>query len=246
MYALIAGTGFDRFFKPLEEKKIKTPYGTVTVYTLKVKNKKIYYLPRHGIDHSLAPHLINYRANIWALKSLNVDHILSLCAVGSINENFKPGNFVLIRDILDFTKSRISTFYDGQEQELKHLDVSNLYSDFLGKNIEDFLKNKGQQVHQGIYVATEGPRFETAAEIKFYRQIGGDVVGMTGAPEVFLARELNLNYNSLALVTNLCTGIGHGPVDFVSSFDCYQDLLENLLDYLSELNVRNLPDTKFI
>lgn len=237
MLALIAGTGFDRFLKPEEDKIVKTPFGSRSIYRIQTQNQSFYYLPRHGLDHSVAPHLINYRANLWALKELGVDQILSLCAVGSLNKDFKPGHFVAIEDILDFTKGRTSTFYDGQDRDLRHLDVSNLYSKALTQELENFFSQRQESIHKGIYVCTEGPRFETAAEIKFYQMIGGDLVGMTGAPEVFLARELSMNYASLALVTNFCTGVANDSIEFVSSFDQYQDLVEELLNYLSQREI---------
>lgn len=237
MLALIAGTGFDRFLKPEEEKIVKTPFGSRSIYRIQIQNQSFYYLPRHGLDHSVAPHLINYRANLWALKELGVDQILSLCAVGSLNKDFKPGHFVAIEDIVDFTKGRTSTFYDGQDHDLRHLDVSNLYSKALTQELENFFSQRQESIHKGIYVCTEGPRFETAAEIKFYQMIGGDLVGMTGSPEVFLARELSMNYASLALVTNFCTGVANDSIEFVSSFDQYQGLVEELLNYLSQREI---------
>lgn len=237
MLALIAGTGFDRFLKPEEEKTVETPFGSRSIYRIQTQNQSFYYLPRHGLDHSVAPHLINYRANLWALKELGVNQILSLCAVGSLNKDFKPGHFVAIEDILDFTKGRTSTFYDGQDRDLRHLDVSNLYSKALTQELENFFSQRQESIHKGIYVCTEGPRFETAAEIKFYQMIGGDLVGMTGSPEVFLARELSMNYASLALVTNFCTGVANDSIEFVSSFDQYQGLVEELLNYLSQREI---------
>ncbi|VFB16307.1 S-methyl-5'-thioinosine phosphorylase [Urinicoccus massiliensis] len=237
MLALIAGTGFDRFLKPEEEKIVETPFGSRVIYKIQAQDQSFYYLPRHGLDHSVAPHLINYRANLWALKDLGVDKVLSLCAVGSLNKDFKPGNFVAVKDILDFTKGRTSTFYDGQDRDLKHLDVSNLYSKSMVQEIKNFFSQRPESFQEGIYVCTEGPRFETAAEIKFYQMIGGDLVGMTGSPEVFLARELSMNYASLALVTNFCTGVASDSIEFVSSFDQYQDLIESLLSYLSRKNI---------
>lgn len=200
--AIIGGTGYERPFKNSKEVNIKTPFGEVQI--LKPVDKNFYFLSRHGVNHSIAPHKINYRANIWALKHLGVEYIYSLCAVGSIKKEHSPGKILLARDFLDFTKSRVQTFYDGENYELRHLEMSQPYSPSLNTLFEKYFPKK---ISYGTYVATEGPRFETEAEINFYNLIGGDIVGMTGVPEVILARELEMEYSCICTVTNYCTGL---------------------------------------
>lgn len=209
-YAVIGGTGFEKPFEETSEVIVNTPYGKSSIIVPKDKN--YYFLSRHGEKHSLAPHKINYRANIWALHELGVEFIYAICAVGSIKKDFKPGSILLLKDFLDFTKSRTQTFFDGDILPLKHLEMSNPYS--LSLN-EAFEKEFNEKLNKGIYVATEGPRFETATEISFYRSIGGDVVGMTNVPEVILARELELEYSAICYVTNYCTGL----VEYVNESD---------------------------
>jgi len=145
---------------------------------------------------------------MMALKMLEVDEIYATCAVGSMNVNFEPGEIVLITDFLDFTKNRIQTFFDGDDSRVAHVEMTDPYclslrNRFL-ENVSAFgIDYKGE----AVYVCTEGPRFETAAEIRMYRQVGGDVVGMTNIPESVLAKELGLCYSAVGVITNWCTGI---------------------------------------
>lgn len=218
-YAIIAGTGFEDTQSLKNGKTVKTPYGDVTVYTCVNKETEYYYIPRHGEEHSVPPHKINYRANVYALKELGTDLTFSLCAVGSIREELSPGTLVLIKDILDRTKMRISTFYDGDRLPLKHLDVSDIYS----KKIREFLKSSFRktgnlEIPEGVYVCTEGPRFETATEIREYRLLGCDVVGMTNAPEIFLLAEAGIYRATIAYVTNYCTGVSEKGVELTGSY----------------------------
>ena len=221
-YAIIGGTGFEKPFLYSKKISVQTPYGKTEI--LEPKDKNYYFLSRHGEKHSIAPHKINYRANIWALKELGVEYIYGLCAVGSIQEKYQPGSILLLKDFLDFTKSRISTFYDGEKLPLKHLEMTDPYSPILN---HEFQQAFPRTIEEAIYVATEGPRFETAAEIKLFSLIGGDVVGMTNVPEVILARELEIEYAAICTVTNLCTGL----VKYVSeeSINSTKTLNHNLI-----------------
>ena len=224
MYGLIAGTGFDELFQVEEKKTVSTPYGQALIYRLKIEGKDIIYLPRHGLDHDLAPHKINYRANCWALKELGV----------------------LVKDIIDFTKNRISTYFDGDLNPLRHLDVSQVYNQEINQVLKDLGERHKVSLKEGVYLATEGPRFETPSEVKFYAAIGGDLVGMTGAPEVFLANELSMTYNALAYVTNYGTGISQENVELSASFSQALPLVSSLLGDLLKEN-RSFPiKTKFV
>lgn len=164
-------------------------------------------MPRHGKEHSKPPHLINYKANMMGLKRLGVTHILATCAVGSCNENYAPGDIVCITDFLDFTRNRDHSFHDGADG-VKHTDMSDPYC----SNLRNYIKLKALDLdikiaEEAVYVCTEGPRFETASEIRFYKRIGGDVVGMTNVPEVVLAKELGMCYAACGIVSNWCTGV---------------------------------------
>lgn len=205
--AIIGGTGvYDpTILEDLREEKIETRFGKVKVKIGSYKGIEIGFMTRHGEDHSVPPHLVNYRGNIAALKKMGVKNILATAAVGSLNLNMKPGDFVLVDQFLDFTKTRPSTFL---EDGVVHLDMTVPYC----ANLRDVIKKASDKINLpcqngGVYVCTEGPRFETCAEIKMYQQFGGDLVGMTSVPEVVLAREAEICYATIAMVTNFAAGI---------------------------------------
>lgn len=204
-YAIIGGTGFYGMSKKTRELTLETPYGSVDVTVMKEKDKEIVFLPRHGKGHGRPPHLVNYLGNMKALKDYGVEFILATAAVGSTRSHIVPGDLVILKDFLDFTRNRPLTYYDGSEGVV-HASMVEPYCSQLRTRLHDRL---GEEVRdEAVYVCTEGPRFETAAEIRFYGGIGGDVVGMTNVPEVVLARELSMCYSTVGIVTNMCTGIG--------------------------------------
>lgn len=214
-YAIIGGTGvYDpKLLDDVGSQKVETPYGPIEVQVGTYKGAQVAFLPRHGRGHSIPPHKINYRANIWGLKALGVRRILATNAVGSINLEMKPGDFVIIDQFLDFTKSRALTFFEGGDQGVVHTDVTEPYCPQLRSALIDVGKELGLSLHpKGTYVCCEGPRFETAAEIRAFRILGGDVAGMTGVPEVVLAREAGICYATMAMVTNLGAGISDQPL----------------------------------
>jgi len=213
-YALIGGTGVEKLVLTAKsDTTVDTPYGPVNVETGRLGDVEMVFLKRHGPNHSVPPHAINYRGNIWALKKLGVKKIIATGAVGSIVSEFKIGEIVLVDQFLDFTKNRPSTFYEGGERGVLHVDVSDPYCPALRRRILAAGETLGLKIHnRGVYVCTEGPRFETPAEIRMFKMLGGQVVGMTGVPEVVLAKELGLCYASLALVTNQAAGISNEPL----------------------------------
>ncbi|GAV24986.1 methylthioadenosine phosphorylase [Carboxydothermus islandicus] len=233
--AVIGGTGvYDpKMLNNLTKEKVTTPYGDIEVTVGELSGKRVAFLPRHGAGHTVPPHLINYRANIWGLKMLGVKQIIATTAVGSLNLNMKGGDFVLIDQFLDFTKNRIYTFYDGGERGVIHTDVTEPYCPELRKIIYNAAKELGYTVHpSGTYVCTEGPRFETAAEIKMFAKLGGDLVGMTSVPEVVLAREAEMCYASISLVTNFAAGISPNPLtheEVVEMMTTKSEQLKNLI-----------------
>lgn len=220
-FALIGGTGVENLsLRENKELTIDTPYGSVPLQTGIIGNTEMVFLRRHGVGHTVPPHRINYRGNIWALKELGIKKIMATGAVGSISSDYRIGDIVLVDQFLDFTKNRPLTFYEGEELGVLHVDVSEPYCPDLRKTILTGAKRLGLNLKEGgVYVCTEGPRFETPAEIKMYRILGGHLVGMTGVPEVVLARELGLCYATLALVTNEAAGISQEPLTHAEVID---------------------------
>lgn len=217
--AIIGGTGSDITIDNVEERKVYTPYGnTSSAITIgNFKGKNIAYIPRHGIKHSIPPHKINYRANIWALKELGVKFIISPSAVGSLKKTHNKGKFILVDQYIDRTKKRIETFYDGGQ--LCHIGQADPYCEYLNDLFFETGRNLNVNIQKGgIYVCIEGPRFSTRAESKMFRQWGGDVVGMTNYPEVVLATEKEICYCCVAMVTDLDVWAGEcskcGIVEF--------------------------------
>ncbi len=205
--AIITGTGTKTFISEGTKFRIETPYGPSAIITLgRIGNKTVALLPRHGEKHEVPPHKINYRANIWALHTLNVERILATNAVGAINLKYQPRDFIIPIDFIDFTKCRPLTFYDNAP--VTHVDVSNLYCPELREHLFKSAKKRINRTwNDAVYLCTEGPRYESPAEIKMYRSFGCDVVGMTGLPEAILAHELNMCYSTLCFVSNMAASI---------------------------------------
>jgi 5'-methylthioadenosine phosphorylase len=205
--AIIGGTGFKKLFKDVKELYLGTPYGIAPpLHIGKIGGKNVIFLPRHGPNHSVPPHKVNYRANIYALYEVSVERILATNAVGAINVNFKPGDIVVPHDFVDFTKLRFATFYD--EAPVTHIDVSQPYCPEIRKLLIETAEKLGFHVwDKAVIVCTEGPRYETPAEIKMFRRLGCDVVGMTVVPESVLARELEMCYASICYISNMAAGV---------------------------------------
>jgi len=205
--AIIGGTGFENLLENARQLRLGTPYGIPPpLHIGKISGKNVIFLPRHGPDHSVPPHKINHRANIYALYELGVQRMLATNAVGAINLNFKPSDIVVPHDFVDFTRRRSATFYD--EAPVTHIDVSQPYCPEIRKLLIETAKKLGFHVwDKAVIVCTEGPRYETHAEIKMFRRLGCDVVGMTGIPESVLARELEMCYASICYVSNMAAGV---------------------------------------
>ena len=207
------------------EKIIRTDYGDVEVSILEIFGKKVAFIPRHAAGHSIPPHKINFRANIDALKNVGVTKIIATNSVGSMNENMPPGSFVIPDDFLDFSQDRVKTFY---EDKVVHIDVTEAYC----PSLRDVLAQSGDVILGGTYVCTEGPRFETPAEIKMFQLFEGDVVGMTGLPEVVFARQKEMCYQTICLVTNFGTSISENILthdEVAEMMDVKKDVLLTLL-----------------
>jgi len=187
---------------------MRTRYGIARLAELDFEIRTI-VLIRHGTKHFLPPHLINYRANIQAAKDLRVDFILATAAVGAINPSLSIGTYVVLDQFIDFTTSRKTTFFHGNDRSFRHTDMTNPYSLDVRKALIKALRQNSLSKYKtrGTYVCTEGPRYETQAEIRMFRKLGADVVGMTGVPEVVLANEIGIPYGTLAYVTNMGAGM---------------------------------------
>ncbi|AVX20470.1 5'-methylthioadenosine phosphorylase [Carboxydocella sporoproducens DSM 16521] len=244
--AIIGGTGvYDpRLFSDLRDELLENEYGTTSVKIGLYKGKEIAFLNRHGAGHSVPPHLVNYRANIKALKDLGVQRIFATAAVGSLKQEFPPGAFVLVDQFLDFTKQRESTFFTGGEKGVIHIDMTEPYCPHLREIIAQAASRKGIEIAKGgVYVCTEGPRFETPAEIRMYRSLGGDLVGMTSVPEVVLAREAEICYATIAMVTNFAAGISPTPLTHTEVLETMAQNASKLQTLLLEV-MDNLPQER--
>jgi 5'-methylthioadenosine phosphorylase len=202
---IIGGTGIydQESFEDIKEIKVFTPFGetsdlvTVGLY----KNVNVAFIPRHGRSHTIPPHKVNYRANIWALKQLGVKRIIGTTAVGSLRKDYGPGTLIIVDQFIDRTKKRLDTFYEGGQ--VCHISSADPFCDQL----RHFFINKAQKLgldikKNGTYVCVEGPRFSTRAESRLFQMWKADVVGMTLYPECVLAREAELCYVSISIVTD--------------------------------------------
>ncbi len=240
---IIGGTGFSQLPEfDLHREEVTTAFGAVTVLSGSFADKEVVFLPRHGAAGRLAPHQIAYQANIAALQSLGCTHILATNAVGGIREDIEPGHLVVPDQFLDFTRQRPLTLAEGSDEEIPHIDVTNPYCSYLRRLIAEQAWEAGLVVHQDVvYVCTEGPRFETPAEIQMFAQLGGDVVGMTGVPEVVLAREAEICYASVGVVTNYAAGISGETLSADEVHELMGQIRPDLLALLTEVTIRLDP-----
>lgn len=243
--AIIGGTGvYDpKILSNTRDLSIDTPYGSVSCKAGEYAGREVAFLPRHGSNHSIPPHLINYRANIWAMKKLGVRSIIATTAVGSLNLDMKPGNFVVLDQFLDFIKNRSCTFYEGGERGVVHVDVTTPYCPVLRQDIVQAANHCGIAIHSGgTYVCTDGPRFETPAEIEMFAKWGGDLVGMTNVPEVVLAREAEICYATVSMVTNFAAGISPQPLTHGEVLDTMAANAENIKKLIMRTIEKTDPD----
>jgi 5'-methylthioadenosine phosphorylase len=206
------------------------------VSILDIFSKKVAFIPRHASGHSIPPHKINFRANIDALKNVGVSKIIATNSVGSMNTDMPPGSFVIPDDFLDFSQDRKKTFY---EDKVVHIDVTEPYC----PQLRDVLAKSGDVILGGTYVCTEGPRFETPAEIKMFKMLGGDLVGMTGVPEVTLAREREICYNSICIVSNYASGISEEELTIDEVFEMVAQKEGELLELIYNF-IKNVDDSE--
>jgi len=236
---VFGGSGFYNFIEDAEKILVETPYGKPSdaITIGKVAGKRVAFLPRHGSDHSLPPHMINYRANVWAFKSLGITKVISPCAAGSLQAQVKPGEFVICDQYVDRTSARKDTFYDGPITT--HVSAADPFDPELRRLAIEAGKECGITIHEtGTVVVIQGPRFSTRAESKWFRDQGWEVINMTQYPEVHLVRELEMASINISLITDYDTGVeGVPPVSHehvVKVFTENNEKLRNLLFKLIE------------
>jgi 5'-methylthioinosine phosphorylase len=213
LLAIIGGSGLSQLGNLAVTRRsvTRTPYGEPSgALTFgRIAGCEVVFLARHGYGHTVAPHEVNYRANLWALKDAGAREVISVASVGGIRNDIWPGTLVLPHQILDYTWGRPSTFFEGAGVPVNHIDFTEPYSRALRTRLLLAARAVGENlVDGGVYAATQGPRLETAAEINRLERDGADVVGMTGMPEAALAREISLEYAALNVVANYAAGRG--------------------------------------
>ncbi|MGR9116131.1 MAG: S-methyl-5'-thioinosine phosphorylase [Gammaproteobacteria bacterium] len=215
--AIIGGTGLTQLsgLKIIDRVQFDTPFGdpSAEFVTGELYDNKIIFLARHGNPHTIPPHMINYRANIWGLQQMGVEQILAVAAVGGITESMAPGHIAIPDQIIDYTYSRKHTFFEADLDEVIHIDFTHPYTPKLRAKLITAAANANIPVTPlGTYGCAQGPRLETAAEIQRMQRDGCDLVGMTGMPEAALAKELGIDYAAIAVVANWAAGKTDGEI----------------------------------
>lgn len=220
--AVIGGSGLTRFdeLRVMRQEMVKTPYGAPSspVVHGQLAGQAVVFLARHGQGHTIPPHRINYRANLWALREMGATQVVAVAAVGGIAPTLNPGMVVIPDQLIDYTHGREMTFYDGDP--VRHVDFTAPYDEALRLRLIKAAQGSQVPIHaEGCYGATQGPRLETGAEIRRMAQDGCTIVGMTGMPEAALARELELAYATCALVVNKAAGLNNGAPITMEAID---------------------------
>ena len=264
MLAVIGGSGLYQIEGLSGAKEIcpETPFGSPSDSLIRgrLEGREVIFLSRHGRDHSYPPHLVPYRSNLWAIRKAGARRVLGVSAVGGIKRRFSPGDFVVIDSFIDLTRSRDSTYFEGRlskkpaeewrtarlmrEGKVVHVDMTHPYCPQMAEILTEILEDLKLPYHPaGTYACTEGPRFETPAEIKMLEVLGADVVGMTGVPEVVLARELELCYAGLAVVANPAAGISEGKLTSDEVLQMMGQKEREIKEVIREL-ARRLPEER--
>ncbi len=243
---IIAGSGFHEFggMEIRELRKMQTPYGEPSdrYRRCEMAGKEVVFLSRHGTPHHIPPHRINYRANIWGFRELGVERLLSVNAVGGINRKLLPGNVVIPDQVIDMTHGRASTFYDGNE--VVHIDFTHPFCSELRQALVGAGRKSGvKPADAGTYICVNGPRLETRAEIQYFAVIGADIVGMTIMPEANLARELEMCFAGIAVVTNYAAGVSDKRLTTTEVVETMRTSNERLWGLLTE-TVDAIPGTR--
>jgi 5'-methylthioadenosine phosphorylase len=208
---IFGGSGFYSLLDDVREVKVDTPYGAPSdsFFLAEVGGRKVAFLPRHGRRHTLPPHKVNYRANVWAMKALGVRAVISPCAAGSLQKAVEPGHFVVCDQFVDRTNGRADTFFDGPI--VSHVSSAEIYDPELRRIAIEVIREHGITVHErGTVVVIQGPRFSTKAESKWFSEAGWEVINMTQYPEAYLCRELGMAVVNISLITDYDAGVLEG------------------------------------
>ena len=234
---VFGGSGFYKFIEDAEALKVDTPYGSPSSEIMlgTISGKRVAFLPRHGKDHSIPPHKINYRANVWAMKAIGCKRVISPCAAGSLQKEVKPGDFVICDQYVDRTNGRADTFFDGPL--VTHVSAADPYSEELRQLAIQAAQESGITVHKtGTIVVIQGPRFSTRSESRWFRSQGWEVINMTQYPEVHLVKELEMDPLNISLITDYDTGVdGIPPVSHHEVFEVFNQNNEKLRKLLFRL-----------
>jgi len=245
---VFGGTGFYKFFESVKEITIETPFGSPSslIGIVEIEGKRVAFLPRHGKNHEYPPHKIPYRANLWVMKKLGVERIIAPNACGSLQPNIKVGDFVICDQFVDRTSGRVSTFYDGPITT--HIGMAEPYCPELREIAINNLKKLGYSHHsKGTVVVIEGPRFSTISESKWFTSMGWEVINMTQYPEVVLARELEMCFLNISVVTDYDVGlVSEGSVEPVSHemvIKIFNENLEKLKTLIINI-IKDIPEKR--
>ncbi|MDX2064438.1 MAG: S-methyl-5'-thioadenosine phosphorylase [Fimbriimonadaceae bacterium] len=214
---VFGGSGFYSLLPNVREVKVDTPYGppSDSVFLAEVHDKRVAFLPRHGRNHTIPPHKINYRANVWAMRALGCRCIISPCAAGSLQRHVEPGHFVVSDQFVDRTNGRADTFYDGPI--VTHVSPADMYHPLLRQLAIETIREHGITCHEtGTVVVIQGPRFSTKSESKWFHDQGWEVINMTQYPEAYLCHELGMGVVNIALITDFDSGV-HADTDAVNA-----------------------------
>lgn len=241
--AIIGGSGLTQLTTLGKARVISesTPFGDHSegVCGFSINNREVIFLPRHGDQHQYPPHKVNYRANLWLLKSLGITKIIACNVVGGINDDMPPRTLLVPHQIIDYTSGREHTFYDGNNEVMEgveHIDFTHPYSEALRQRMLSFFEQSAiEHINYGVYGCTQGPRLETAAEVQRLENDGCDVVGMTAMPEAALARELQMDYAALNLVVNWAPGLAEEELSMPAIMHLVQDEMEKVCAFFPDL-----------
>lgn len=243
---VFGGSGFYKFLENIEEVKVETPYGMPSdnLFIGNIGPHKVAFMPRHGRNHSIMPHLINYRANAWAMKSIGVERVISPCAAGSLQKHVKPGDFVICDQFIDWTDGRKSTTIEGPI--VSHPSPADMYCPELRDLAIKTAQDQNITVHKtGTVVVINGPRFSTKAESKFFTNQGWNVINMTAFPENYLAREMDMCPLNISLVTDYDAGLvgDVAPVSHHEVIQVFNSNLEKLKKLLFTM-IESIPEER--
>ena len=241
---VFGGSGFYSLLDDVREIKVDTPYGppSDSFFLATVAGRRVAFLPRHGRRHTIPPHKINYRANVWAMRSLGVKGVISPCAAGSLQPHVKPGDFVLCDQFVDRTRGRADTFFDGPV--VTHISSADIYDPELRRIALEVCREHGIDVHErGTIVIINGPRFSTKAESKWFSDAGWEVISMTQYPEAYLCRELGMAVVNIALITDYDAGVIEGTeaVDARSVLEVFAQNAERIQQVVLDM-IGRFPD----